>query len=134
MSIYINKYFFPMQPAEVLGLVDIPAHIRFWGIDSGIRHRYGIWNMSLWHVLLILFLFLSVRVKPWFMITKEWLFIWWSSGRVNNHLVFVFLLQCWWCRLWVCQSWCFYGQKDIKVSSIWTVVWLSFTKWPKIWY
>lgn len=29
-----------MQPAEVLGLVEIPNHIRFWGIDSGIRHRY----------------------------------------------------------------------------------------------
>ncbi|XP_075102772.1 L-arabinokinase isoform X2 [Nicotiana tabacum] len=28
------------QPAEVLGLVDIPGHIRVWGIDSGIRHRY----------------------------------------------------------------------------------------------
>ncbi|KAI3876897.1 hypothetical protein MKW92_038916, partial [Papaver armeniacum] len=27
------------QPAEVLGLVTIPSHIRFWGIDSGIRHR-----------------------------------------------------------------------------------------------
>lgn len=29
-----------LQPAEVLGLVDIPSHIRFWGIDSGLRHRY----------------------------------------------------------------------------------------------
>ncbi|KAJ9537190.1 hypothetical protein OSB04_029923 [Centaurea solstitialis] len=29
------------QPAEVLGLVDIPIHIRFWGIDSGIRHSVG---------------------------------------------------------------------------------------------
>lgn len=29
-----------VQPAEVLGLVEIPTHIRFWGIDSGIRHRY----------------------------------------------------------------------------------------------
>lgn len=28
-----------VQPAEVLGLVEIPAHVRFWGIDSGIRHR-----------------------------------------------------------------------------------------------
>ena len=28
------------QPAEVLGLVEIPSHIRFWGIDSGIKHRY----------------------------------------------------------------------------------------------
>ncbi|CAI0438813.1 unnamed protein product [Linum tenue] len=27
------------QPAEVIGLVEIPSHIRFWGIDSGIRHR-----------------------------------------------------------------------------------------------
>ncbi|KAH7524241.1 hypothetical protein FEM48_Zijuj06G0098400 [Ziziphus jujuba var. spinosa] len=29
------------QPAEVLGLVEIPEHIRFWGIDSGIRHSVG---------------------------------------------------------------------------------------------
>ncbi|XP_021729256.1 L-arabinokinase-like [Chenopodium quinoa] len=29
------------QPAEVLGLVEIPNHIRFWGIDSGIRHSVG---------------------------------------------------------------------------------------------
>ncbi|PKI50822.1 hypothetical protein CRG98_028817 [Punica granatum] len=29
------------QPAEVLGLVEIPTHIRFWGIDSGIRHSIG---------------------------------------------------------------------------------------------
>ncbi|KAL3650983.1 D-arabinose 1-dehydrogenase (NAD(P)(+)) [Castilleja foliolosa] len=29
------------QPAEVLGLVDIPSYIRFWGIDSGIRHSVG---------------------------------------------------------------------------------------------
>nr|GEV38683.1 L-arabinokinase-like [Tanacetum cinerariifolium] len=29
------------QPAEVLGLVDIPSHIRFWGIDSGLRHSIG---------------------------------------------------------------------------------------------
>ncbi|KAK2983390.1 hypothetical protein RJ640_016014 [Escallonia rubra] len=29
------------QPAEVLGLVDIPGHIRFWGIDSGLRHSIG---------------------------------------------------------------------------------------------
>ncbi|XP_052620292.1 L-arabinokinase [Lactuca sativa] len=29
------------QPAEVLGLVDIPSHIQFWGIDSGIRHSIG---------------------------------------------------------------------------------------------
>ncbi|RAL50445.1 hypothetical protein DM860_016912 [Cuscuta australis] len=29
------------QPAEVLGLVDIPDHIRFWGIDSGIKHSVG---------------------------------------------------------------------------------------------
>ncbi|EPS72718.1 hypothetical protein M569_02040 [Genlisea aurea] len=29
------------QPAEVLGLVDIPNHIKFWGIDSGIRHSVG---------------------------------------------------------------------------------------------
>ncbi|XP_010256451.1 PREDICTED: L-arabinokinase-like isoform X2 [Nelumbo nucifera] len=26
------------QPAELIGLVNIPTHIRFWGIDSGIRH------------------------------------------------------------------------------------------------
>ncbi|XAR63769.1 L-arabinokinase [Bertholletia excelsa] len=29
------------QPAEVLGLVDIPPHIQFWGIDSGIKHSVG---------------------------------------------------------------------------------------------
>ncbi|KAK6131981.1 hypothetical protein DH2020_034273 [Rehmannia glutinosa] len=29
------------QPAEVLGLVDIPSYVRFWGIDSGIRHSVG---------------------------------------------------------------------------------------------
>ncbi|XP_004291219.1 PREDICTED: L-arabinokinase-like [Fragaria vesca subsp. vesca] len=29
------------QPAEVLGLVEIPSHVRFWGIDSGIRHSVG---------------------------------------------------------------------------------------------
>ncbi|XP_031255016.1 L-arabinokinase-like isoform X2 [Pistacia vera] len=29
------------QPAEVLGLVEIPNHIRFWGIDSGIKHSVG---------------------------------------------------------------------------------------------
>ncbi|KAF3505076.1 hypothetical protein F2Q69_00040429 [Brassica cretica] len=29
------------QPAEVIGLVDIPNHVRFWGIDSGIRHSVG---------------------------------------------------------------------------------------------
>ncbi|CAI0376307.1 unnamed protein product [Linum tenue] len=29
------------QPAEVIGLVEIPNHIRFWGIDSGIRHSVG---------------------------------------------------------------------------------------------
>lgn len=28
-----------LQPAEILGLVEIPSHVRFWGIDSGIRHR-----------------------------------------------------------------------------------------------
>ncbi|KAM3192981.1 hypothetical protein ACQJBY_069883 [Aegilops geniculata] len=27
------------QPAEVKELVMIPSHIRFWGLDSGIRHR-----------------------------------------------------------------------------------------------
>ncbi|GJX86751.1 L-arabinokinase-like protein [Tanacetum coccineum] len=26
------------KPAEVLGLVDIPSHIQFWGIDSGLQH------------------------------------------------------------------------------------------------
>ncbi|KAG8491107.1 hypothetical protein CXB51_014251 [Gossypium anomalum] len=30
-----------MQPAEIIGLVTIPSHIRFWGIDSGIRHSVG---------------------------------------------------------------------------------------------
>ncbi|RVW17368.1 L-arabinokinase [Vitis vinifera] len=29
------------QPAEVVGHVEIPGHIRFWGIDSGIRHSVG---------------------------------------------------------------------------------------------
>lgn len=29
------------QPAEVKELVNIPTHIRFWGIDSGIRHSVG---------------------------------------------------------------------------------------------
>ncbi|KAK7260752.1 hypothetical protein RIF29_27049 [Crotalaria pallida] len=29
------------QPAEIVGLVEIPNHIRFWGIDSGIRHSVG---------------------------------------------------------------------------------------------
>ncbi|KAJ7958626.1 L-arabinokinase [Quillaja saponaria] len=29
------------QPAEIIGLVEIPSHIRFWGIDSGIRHSVG---------------------------------------------------------------------------------------------
>ena len=27
------------QPAEVLPPVALPAHIRLWGVDSGIRHR-----------------------------------------------------------------------------------------------
>eukprot|EP00897_Mesotaenium_endlicherianum_P001404 jgi/Mesen1/1291/ME000013S00789 len=29
------------QPAEVQGLLDIPPHLRFWGVDSGIRHSVG---------------------------------------------------------------------------------------------
>ncbi|KAJ6819094.1 L-arabinokinase isoform X1 [Iris pallida] len=29
------------QPAEVKELVAIPTHIRFWGLDSGIRHSVG---------------------------------------------------------------------------------------------
>lgn len=29
------------QPAEVKALVTIPSHIRFWGLDSGIRHSVG---------------------------------------------------------------------------------------------
>ncbi|XP_015971773.1 L-arabinokinase [Arachis duranensis] len=29
------------QPAEIVGLVEIPNHIRVWGIDSGIRHSIG---------------------------------------------------------------------------------------------
>ncbi|KAL5729490.1 L-arabinokinase [Ranunculus cassubicifolius] len=29
------------QPAEVIGHVKIPTHVRFWGIDSGIRHSIG---------------------------------------------------------------------------------------------
>lgn len=36
-----------MQPAEVVGHVEIPGHIRFWGIDSGIRHRYAKWNLPM---------------------------------------------------------------------------------------
>ncbi|KAK4274334.1 hypothetical protein QN277_017570 [Acacia crassicarpa] len=29
------------QPAEIVGLVEIPNHIRVWGIDSGIKHSVG---------------------------------------------------------------------------------------------
>lgn len=29
------------QPAEVLGRVKVPKYMRFWGIDSGIRHSVG---------------------------------------------------------------------------------------------
>ncbi|XP_042452173.1 L-arabinokinase-like isoform X1 [Zingiber officinale] len=29
------------QPAEVKELVTIPSHIRFWGLDSGVRHSVG---------------------------------------------------------------------------------------------
>jgi len=29
------------QPAEVEGAVHIPEHLRFWGVDSGIRHSVG---------------------------------------------------------------------------------------------
>ncbi|KAI3438985.1 hypothetical protein D9Q98_001398 [Chlorella vulgaris] len=29
------------QPAEVLGSVDIPAHLQFWGVDSGKPHSVG---------------------------------------------------------------------------------------------
>ncbi|KAF9617864.1 hypothetical protein IFM89_039083 [Coptis chinensis] len=29
------------QPAEIIGHVKVPTHIRFWGIDSGIRHSIG---------------------------------------------------------------------------------------------
>ncbi|KAG0616552.1 hypothetical protein M758_5G124600 [Ceratodon purpureus] len=29
------------QPAEVKGHVNIPLHVQFWGIDSGIRHSVG---------------------------------------------------------------------------------------------
>uniref|UniRef100_A0A0E0JVE1 GHMP kinase N-terminal domain-containing protein n=1 Tax=Oryza punctata TaxID=4537 RepID=A0A0E0JVE1_ORYPU len=29
------------QPAEVKELVSIPTHVRFWGLDSGIRHSVG---------------------------------------------------------------------------------------------
>ncbi|KAJ6434721.1 hypothetical protein OIU84_000040 [Salix udensis] len=29
------------MPAEVIGIVEIPSHICFWGIDSGIRHSVG---------------------------------------------------------------------------------------------
>ncbi|KAF2560010.1 hypothetical protein F2Q68_00016964 [Brassica cretica] len=34
------------QPAEVIGLVKIPNHVRFWGIDSGIRHRNAITDVA----------------------------------------------------------------------------------------
>ena len=29
------------KPAEVQGCVGIPDHLRFWGIDSGVRHSVG---------------------------------------------------------------------------------------------
>lgn len=29
------------QPAEMLPPVSLPHHIRLWGVDSGIRHRYA---------------------------------------------------------------------------------------------
>ena len=29
------------QPAEVQGCVGIPGHLRFWGVDSGVRHSVG---------------------------------------------------------------------------------------------
>jgi L-arabinokinase len=29
------------QPAEMLSPVSLPPHIRLWGVDSGIRHRWG---------------------------------------------------------------------------------------------
>uniref|UniRef100_K3XTJ7 Uncharacterized protein n=1 Tax=Setaria italica TaxID=4555 RepID=K3XTJ7_SETIT len=34
------------QLAEVKELVNIPTHIRFWGLDSGIRHRHSICLIS----------------------------------------------------------------------------------------
>nr|VDD55102.1 unnamed protein product [Brassica oleracea] len=30
-----------VDSAEVIGLVEIPNHVRFWGIDSRIRHSVG---------------------------------------------------------------------------------------------
>lgn len=33
---------FLMQPAEVKESVSIPTHMRFWGFDSGIRHRFAL--------------------------------------------------------------------------------------------
>ena len=30
-----------LQPAEVKEHVNIPLHVQFWGIDSGIRHRFA---------------------------------------------------------------------------------------------
>ncbi|GKE17779.1 arabinose kinase [Tanacetum coccineum] len=33
-----SSSFTAFAPAEVLGLVDIPSHIQFWGIDSGLQH------------------------------------------------------------------------------------------------
>lgn len=29
------------QPAEMLPPVSLPPHIRLWGVDSGIRHRWA---------------------------------------------------------------------------------------------
>ena len=29
------------RPAELQAPVAVPQHLRFWGIDSGIRHRYA---------------------------------------------------------------------------------------------
>ena len=29
------------QPAEVQAAVALPPHLRFWGVDSGIRHSVG---------------------------------------------------------------------------------------------
>jgi len=57
-----------MQPAEIVGLVEIPNHIRVWGIDSGIRHRLVCYYISL-SALRMLTIFLSK--SPYLFYYKE---------------------------------------------------------------
>lgn len=47
-----------MKPAEVLGLIEIPSHVQFWGIDSGIRHRYNYFNNAFLIVQSLVFVYL----------------------------------------------------------------------------